>query len=145
MQAISLKQPWAQLVVIGAKRVETRSWSTEYRGEIAVHASKAFPNWMRAETWANEIFRDPLAEADFGPGDLPLGAIVGTVEITGCYPSEAAGSMGIYDHTREWRYGDYTPGRWFWTLANARMWDEPKSCRGALKIWIVPETIIYNT
>lgn len=141
MQAISLKQPWAQLIVIGVKHAETRSWPTEYRGEIAVHASKAFPNWMRAETWNNEMFREPLNEAGFGPKDLPLGAIVGTVEITGCYRSEEAGSMGIYHHSLEWRYGDYTPGRWFWTLANPVMWDKPKPCRGALKIGTVPEQI----
>ena len=39
MKAISLLQPWATLVSIGAKRVETRSWRTDYRGPIAIHAS----------------------------------------------------------------------------------------------------------
>ena len=38
MKALSLRQPWATLVAIGAKQIETRSWSTAYRGTIAIHA-----------------------------------------------------------------------------------------------------------
>lgn len=38
MKAITLMQPWATLVAIGAKRLETRSWSTNYRGPLAIHA-----------------------------------------------------------------------------------------------------------
>ncbi len=39
MKALTLWQPWATLVAIGAKRVETRSWSTSYRGPLAIHAA----------------------------------------------------------------------------------------------------------
>ncbi len=40
MKALSLLQPWATLVVIGVKQIETRSWSTAYRGPLLIHASK---------------------------------------------------------------------------------------------------------
>lgn len=40
MKAITLYQPWATLVAIGEKRIETRSWSTKYRGPLAIHVSK---------------------------------------------------------------------------------------------------------
>src|SRR5690348_17556570 len=43
MKALTLTQPWASLVAIGAKRIETRSWSTSYRGPLAIHAAKGFP------------------------------------------------------------------------------------------------------
>ena len=43
MKALTLTQPWASLVAIGAKRIETRSWSTPYRGLLAIHAAKGFP------------------------------------------------------------------------------------------------------
>lgn len=43
MKALSLTQPWATLVAIGAKKIETRSWSTSYRGPVAIHASKGYP------------------------------------------------------------------------------------------------------
>ena len=39
MTVISLLQPWAQLVVLGAKKIETRSWNTAFRGELLIHAS----------------------------------------------------------------------------------------------------------
>ncbi len=40
MKALTLYQPWATLVAIGAKRVETRNWTTSYRGQLAIHVSK---------------------------------------------------------------------------------------------------------
>lgn len=39
MKTFSLMQPWAMLVALGAKRLETRSWQTHYRGPLAIHAS----------------------------------------------------------------------------------------------------------
>jgi activating signal cointegrator 1 len=39
MKAISLLQPWATLVVMGVKTIETRSWQTPHRGELLIHAS----------------------------------------------------------------------------------------------------------
>ena len=40
IKAISLWQPWASLIVCGAKEIETRSWSTKVRGTVAIHAAK---------------------------------------------------------------------------------------------------------
>lgn len=40
MKALTIYQPWATLIAIGAKHIETRSWSTKYRGPLAVHAGK---------------------------------------------------------------------------------------------------------
>src|SRR5271166_4355910 len=48
MKALTLTQPWATLVAIKAKRIETRSWRTSYRGPFAIHAGKSFPEWARA-------------------------------------------------------------------------------------------------
>ena len=42
MKALTLTQPWATLIAVGAKRIETRSWGTSYRGRIAIHAAKGF-------------------------------------------------------------------------------------------------------
>ena len=47
MKVLTLTQPWATLVAIGAKRIETRSWSTKYRGPLAIHAAKGFPAWAK--------------------------------------------------------------------------------------------------
>lgn len=40
MKAISLKQPWANLVAEGKKTIETRKWKTSYRGELIICSSK---------------------------------------------------------------------------------------------------------
>ncbi len=40
MKTLSLLQPWATLVVMGVKQIETRSWRTDYRGPLLIHASK---------------------------------------------------------------------------------------------------------
>lgn len=51
IRGLSLTQPWATLVAIDAKKVETRSWGTRYRGRVAIHAAKGFP------TYAQDICR----------------------------------------------------------------------------------------
>lgn len=40
MKAITIRQPWASLIAAGVKTIETRSWSTKYRGPLAIHAGK---------------------------------------------------------------------------------------------------------
>jgi hypothetical protein len=40
MKVISIRQPWASLIVIGAKDVENRTWPTRYRGPVLIHASQ---------------------------------------------------------------------------------------------------------
>src|SRR3954451_22243677 len=47
--ALTLTQPWATLVAIGAKQIETRSWGTSYRGWLAIHAAKGYPDAAKAE------------------------------------------------------------------------------------------------
>ncbi len=136
MQAISLTQPWAQLVVLGLKRMETRSWPTSFRGQIAIHASKAFPRSAQALAGEHQDYK-LLRFHGFGVEDLPLGAIVGT--ITGCYRSPYA-RLHLTDYSLEWSFGDFGPDRWFWTLEEPMM-IEAVPCRGSLKIWEVPESV----
>ncbi|MGV8151345.1 MAG: ASCH domain-containing protein [Candidatus Woesearchaeota archaeon] len=62
MKVLSLKQPFAELVVSGRKKIELRKWNTKFRGEFLVHASKIpHPNAMK----------------EFGFSELPTGCIVG--------------------------------------------------------------------
>jgi len=68
MKALSLKQPWAELVVSGKKTIEVRKWNSKFRGEFLVHASK-------------NIDKDAMKK--FGFSSLPLGCIVGRAEIIG--------------------------------------------------------------
>lgn len=158
MKALSLTQPWASLIAIGAKRIETRSWPTAYRGPVAIHASKGFPAWARETCWEDR-FRDALVEAglaDFG-GDsdlvfdsaerfaLPLGALVAVGRLEDCVRTEALierhrrGRCVLLPHEIE--FGDYSAGRWAWILADVTRLAEPISCKGALGLWDVPADI----
>ena len=94
MKAITLWQPWAQLVAIGAKRLETRSWATSYRGPLAIHASKGFTKCARALV-ATEPFWTALSTAPgplahrgwpfrFHEYNLPRGAVVATARLAAC-------------------------------------------------------------
>ena len=61
MKALSLTQPWATLVVIGAKRIETRSWHTSYVGPLLIHAAKAIPSsWGQLQLPASWKLEDPV-------------------------------------------------------------------------------------
>lgn len=87
MKAISIRQPWAWLVVNGHKTIENRTWSTKNRGEFLVHASKMLTKASYHEIKLL-IQADPSIAhiADLIPpmADLQTGGIVGAVTITDC-------------------------------------------------------------
>jgi len=66
MKALSLKQPWADLIVQGKKIIETRKWRTNFRGEFYIHASKSF---------------DKKNCESFGIKNPVTGALIGKVEL----------------------------------------------------------------
>ncbi len=143
MKCISLWQPWATLMVIGAKRNETRSWPTSHRGIVAIHAAK---KWTRelAHMCRTDPFWEALADecnvpACYVSGSaLPFGAIVGTVEIIGC--------KQITEENRpsgnERAFGDYTPGRFGWQTRNPVRFAEPIPFRGAQGFFEVPDSLL---
>lgn len=143
MKALSLTQPWATLVVTGAKRIETRGWETFYNGPLLIHASKGFPADAVA-LCRQEPFRSALLEAGInGPGDLPRGAIIGAVRLMGCerirgYVVSVGGAL-IPPPEPELSFGDYTPGRYAWVLRDGMRLAEPVPCRGALGLWKGPD------
>jgi hypothetical protein len=151
MKAITLWQPWASLIMTGAKTIETRSRSTNIRGRIAIHAAKKCTiEAMRSlET---PVFQQGLLSI-LPKGMkrmilelLPRGAILGTVEIVGCLRienydelNECAyldnGSERIIVESPEYFYGDYRQGRFAWILKDPVMFDKPIPARGSQGFW----------
>ena len=80
--AISVKQPWAALIVAGRKTVEVRRWQTRRRGLVLIHASKVADD--RDEGWAR-ITTPELLELT-----RLRGGIIGTAEIEACRSYETA-------------------------------------------------------
>jgi hypothetical protein len=139
-----LTQPWATLMAVGAKRIETRSWQTRYRGNLAIHAAKGFPVWAQDECTTNVFCR--ALWPDLTPGKdwqeirhriltLPRGAIVAYGYLAAIKPTTEITSIGISG--QEEAFGDYSPGRFGWYFSAVRALPEPIECRGALSLWEV--------
>lgn len=136
IKAISLWQPWASLVIVGAKRIETRSWRTDYTGPFAIHAAKRYQEDERELTTC-EPFCDALCpffgcEPEDLPAVLPLGAVLGTVTLTGCRPtSSLLPSLSAWERA----FGDYSLGRYGWLMEDVQAFKEPIPARGMQQLW----------
>ncbi len=139
MRALTLYQPWATLVAIGAKNYETRSWKTEYRGPLAIHAAKRKPE-LPADVLAAKTMMDELAAADIVWAFLPRGAFVATCRLIDCFPVEELWPQ-LADLGEEQHFGDYSEGRFAWLLTDIRLMDPPTPFSGKQGLWHVPRDI----
>jgi len=123
MKALSIKQPWAWLIASGFKPVENRSWPTNYRGRIYVHAGKK-PD--TAETKIYPVyFNQQELDKLFELTEWGQSAIIGEVDIVDCrfrYPGENANLHSPWHE--ESMYGFY--------LVNPVEYETPIPCRGQL-------------
>ncbi|MYC08182.1 MAG: ASCH domain-containing protein [Chloroflexi bacterium] len=89
MRALSLRQPWASMVADGRKTIETRTWRTNYRGPLAIHAS-ARPH-----------------------DDLPTGGIIAIARLYDCRLMEAADEdaacIALHEGAYAWLLADVQP------------------------------------
>lgn len=84
MKAISIRQPWAWLIVNGYKDIENRTWDTKYRGMVLIHASKGMTRKEYAAAQAVCESLPPLQRVTLPPFEkLERGGIVGYAYITG--------------------------------------------------------------
>lgn len=104
-KALSIRQPWVHHIFFDGKPVENRSWATDYRGDVLIHASSVFDG-KAAEKRSFQIDH-PHA---------PFGALVGIVEITDC----------VTEMDSEWFFGPYG-----FVMTNKRL-VTPIPCKGAL-------------
>lgn len=124
--ALSLLQPWASLVAVGAKRIETRSWATKHRGILAIHASKGYPRECRD-------FAGQIGVRLYLPsGPLPLGRVVAVCRLVCIRPTD---ELEPALSARELHFGDYSPNRYGWLLEDVRVLPEPVEARGSLSLW----------
>jgi hypothetical protein len=81
MKTLSIRQPWAWLIVNGHKDIENRSWATKFRGPVLIHAAKGMTG---AEY--NDAYHFALEVGIKIPpfNDLERGGIVGQATVTGC-------------------------------------------------------------
>jgi len=136
MKVISLLQPWATLVVIGAKKIETRSWNTKYRGEILIHASKKMTREQK-ELADSKPFLDAFEKNNIE--ELPLGKIIGKVKIIDtASTSFFASALNISD---EKTFGNFSAGRYGWLLRDPVSFQHHFPVNGNRSLWDFNEKI----
>ena len=149
MYAITLHQPWATLIALGIKTVETRSWPAPERllGQIiAVHAGKRVAR--RPGDRIEQKLRDRLGEE--WSRAIPAGAVLATAVLAGMarveYVDPIAGHA-VHDGRTEVGcatgrgrtpidpWGDFSPGRWLWFLDDVMALREPVPAVGRQSFW----------
>ncbi|WP_027085424.1 ASCH domain-containing protein [Cohnella panacarvi] len=153
MKAISIHQPWATLIAIEAKKFETRGWKTNYRGTIAIHASKTEPvKVLRTLPKADQIrimnrYYKELNIESGAIGKMPVGSVVCTAELIECYEvhedhtGDAVLMLGgvtkvwVPRDSDEFAFGGYYNGRFAWELTNVKLLDNPIPAKGQQGLW----------
>lgn len=122
MKVLSIKEPWASLIIQGYKKYEFRSWKTNYRGRILIHASKTIEKDML------ERFKDYNL-------DIKTSAIIGEADLVDCIKVDEKFNKelrkidkivyGKSNHTENYA----------WKLENIKTYDKVIPINGKLGLW----------
>lgn len=158
-KVLTLTPPWGTLIAIGAKRIETRGWSTQHRGTLLIHQGsnlkpiggrEGYLDQCRKQPFFTELIRHKpnqggmFYDDDYFMG-LPMGKIVAVCRLTDCRSTTGKrGEQGtgpkyadwVHDLTeRERAFGNYDVGRYAWLLADVRALPTPIAARGLPGLW----------
>ena len=117
-KVLTIKNPWATLIVDGYKKYEFRSWKTNYRGKILIHSS------IGVEKNKQEKFNLNCVD----------GAIIGEADLVDCilvddnFDNELRNTDAIV-------YGSNHVGTYAWKLENVKKYDKPIFIKGKLGLW----------
>lgn len=116
--AISIRQPWAELILLGVKSIELRSWSTEYRGRLWLHTGRK---------------GNPALEEEYNLPNLFKGGYIGSVVLAAIVPMDR-------DRWESWRDkhldpGSYRAGTYAWVFSAPRRLQKPIPGPGQLNLF----------
>mgnify|MGYP001267639774 CR=1 FL=1 len=127
MKTLSIRQPWAELILQGRKTIELRTWRTPYRGLLLIHAG-------------GNIEEEACTIYDLDPQRLVRGALVGTVEVVDMIEFDAERFAALRD---EHLYQKDWPGDLYgWKLVNPQRLPAPIPMRGRLGLFDVPDEVL---
>jgi len=127
VKALTVKQPWAGAIALGWKTIENRTWSTGYRGPLAIHAGASIDRDARHDP----RMRAALADSPDSPDRMPefkTGAVVAVVRLVECHQAAPGCCGGTFGN----------PDAVHWLLAEAVPLRTPVPCPGRLGIWVLP-------
>lgn len=118
---LTIKNPWAYLIIRGLKDVENRSWKTNYRGKLLIHTSQSPIKFNSFEIFTpDQIKTIQTNNIDFN--NLINSAIIGEVELIDCIQN----SNSIWAES----------GQWHWVMKNPIIYTSPiLNVKGSLSIW----------
>lgn len=123
MKVLTIKQPWASLIMLGLKKYEFRSWKTEYRGELLIHAGKG-------------IDKDGMERLKkYIPENMPTERILGKVKLIDCIKT----SPEFYDKVQKENKDIYAKSvfnqDYAWQMEVIEVYDNPIKVKGKLRLW----------
>ena len=122
MKVISIQEPYGSLILKGHKKIETRSWKTNYRGELYIHTS-------------SKVFNNPIVDNAYkyiDKKELIFGSIICKCKLVDCIEMTEDFIKTI--DPKELELGVYEVGRYAWILEDIEV-IKPIKTRGKLNIW----------
>lgn len=124
MKTLSIRQPWAELIVQGRKTLELRTWTVKYRGPLAIHASQT-------------VEREACLAHGLDPDQVTTGAVIGVAALVEIVELDAASFAAR--RTEHLDDGPWTDSPLYgWRLANPRTLPEPELARGRMGLFETP-------
>ena len=123
MKVLTIKQPWATLIMQEDKRFEFRSWQTKYRGELLIHAGKG-------------IDKESMERlAKYIPKDMPTGKILGKVTLVDCVKMSQEFKEILLNENKDIYTDSSFKENYGWKLENVEVFKEPIEAKGKLSLW----------
>ena len=122
MKALSIKEPWATLIIEEYKKYEFRSWKTNYRGKILIHASKEL------EKDSKERFKDYNLKYN-------CGYIIGEADLVDCIKVDKEFNEKLIKINKVVYSKSNHIEKYAWQLENIKKYDNPIPCKGKLGLW----------
>ncbi|MBR4693958.1 MAG: ASCH domain-containing protein [Bacilli bacterium] len=122
MKVLTIKQPWAELIVSGYKKYEFRSWKTKYRGKILIHAGMSLEKDMVSR------FKDYNLEYE-------LGAIIGEATLEDCILVDKEFNEKLKKENPIVYGRSNHVETYAWKLSNIKKYDKPIEIKGKLGLW----------
>ncbi len=121
MKVLTIKEPWASLIINGYKKYEFRSWKTNYRGKLLIHAGKG-------------IDKDMLYIANKYNIKINPGNILGEVEITDCIKVDDEFNKYLKKDNSLVYHGSYK-NDYAWKIEKVKKYDKTIPVNGKLGLW----------
>ena len=123
MKVLTIKQPWATLIMQRDKRFEFRSWQTKYRGDLLIHAGKGTDKEAMKRL------------AKYLPEELTYGKILGKVKLVDCIKMSPEFKELLLKENSDIYAKSSFQENYGWQVSEVEVFDKPIEAKGHLSLW----------